>query len=68
MAELVIIVGQSKNGVLNALKMKSMLEKTGITVMGIITKETDDEKVPLGLVEDILKLKIMANFNIERIE
>ena len=65
MAELVIIIGQTKTDVLDALKMKSTLEKIGITVMKVVTRETGGKKIPHELIESLLKTKVLTNVKLE---
>lgn len=64
MTELIMIVGQNKAEVVDALKMKFLLEKMGLGVMGVIMRESGSDYIPAELIEDILKLKIIANLNI----
>ncbi len=64
LTELIMIIGQNKAEIVDALKMKFLLERMGIGVMGIIMREGGNENIPTELVEEILKLKVIANFNI----
>ncbi|RMF89960.1 MAG: hypothetical protein D6733_05080 [Methanobacteriota archaeon] len=61
MPELVIIVGCTKEEILDALKMKEALKEAGVDVMGVMTQETQEKGVPPGLIENVLNLKIVAN-------
>jgi len=61
MGEIVIIIGTDKKGIIDALKVKSTLEKVGIDVKGVITKPSDVKEVPIELIEGMMKLKILDN-------
>ncbi len=67
MTELVIIIGQTRDGVIDALKMKSTLEQVGIEIKGILTKESKGEKVPKEMIESIFKIKVTDNPNLDSI-
>ncbi len=64
MTELILVVGRTKAEVVDALKIKVMLDRMGVGVMGVILKKGGDEDIPPEFVEDLLKLKVMTDFNI----
>ncbi len=62
MTELILVVGRTKAEVVDALKIKVMLDRVGVGVMGVIMKEGGEGDIPQEFVEDLLKLKVMADF------
>jgi len=65
MAEIVIIIMQNKDGVLDGLKVKATLEKLGLEVLGVITKETKGNVVPKELIESIMKIKVLNTLKVD---
>jgi len=63
MAELLILVDQNREGVVNALKMKSRLEEIGLDVKGMISKKANGDSVPNSLVENITSLELFDESN-----
>lgn len=59
MGEIVIIIGTDKKGIIDALKVKSALEKIGLDVKGVITKPSDVKDIPIEMIEGMMKLKIL---------
>jgi hypothetical protein len=61
MTDIVFIIGQTKDEIIDALKMKSTLEEIGINVEGILTNEANGEVVPREVIERIFSVKVINN-------
>ncbi|MEE8402160.1 MAG: hypothetical protein V3R93_00235 [Candidatus Hydrothermarchaeaceae archaeon] len=60
MTELVMLLTQNRSDLVNALRMKSMLENKGVDVSGLVIKDKNGEHIPHVFVEDMMDLKIVG--------
>jgi hypothetical protein len=63
MAELVMALVRTREDVVSALKMKSMLWDRGIELSGIVVGEEDSGIIPPVFLEDMVQLKIVGYLN-----
>lgn len=62
LTELILVVGCDREGIINALKTKVLLQGLGLGVIGVMLMGGNEE-IPEDLVEDILRLKVMPASN-----
>jgi len=60
MAELVMTLLRTKEDVVDALRMKSLLWDKGIELSGMVVRKDEGELIPRGFLEDMIQLRIVG--------
>lgn len=60
MTELVMLLGQSKSEIVNALRIKTLLWDKGIEVAGLVVRNGNSGHIPPEFIEDMMRLKVVG--------
>ncbi len=63
MAELVMALVRTKEDVVSALRMKSLLWDKGVELSGMVVREKDTGIIPPPFLEDMMQLRIVGYLN-----
>jgi hypothetical protein len=63
MSELIMLVEKRKPDIISALRMKVSLWEKGVMVSGLAVKNDGDGDIPRQMIEDMVKLRVIASLD-----